>query len=96
MQSHGHAATDKAARYMTQLAKHWSHKFEVEFDAQHARIVLPLGTCRMTAGPDALDLVLDAPDADTLPRFEQVVADHLNRFAFREPELAVTWTRDQA
>lgn len=36
MQSHARLSTDKAARYMTQLAKHWSHKFAVTFDATTA------------------------------------------------------------
>ncbi len=52
LQAHARAATDKGARYMTQLAKHWSHKFETEFDERTARIELPVGTCRITAGPD--------------------------------------------
>ena len=52
MQSHARLHTDKAARYMTQLAKHWSHRFEVAFDATSARIPLPLGTCLMRAEPD--------------------------------------------
>ena len=32
MESHARVATEKAARYMIQLAKHWSHKFEVRYD----------------------------------------------------------------
>jgi hypothetical protein len=93
MQATAHAATDKAARYMTQLAKHWGHKFEVDLDDRQARIVLPIGVCRMTAYPDQLEVTAEAADAATLTRLETVVAEHLGRFAFREPELTLAWVR---
>lgn len=93
MQSIASVPTASAARYLSQLCKHWSHRFEVEFDAQSGRIALPLGVCRLTAGPDALGIVLEAADEDGLVKMEQVVADHLNRFAFREGELVFAWVR---
>ena len=93
MQSHARVATDKAARYMTQLAKHWSHKFEVVYDETSALFPLPLGTCHMTAHADGLDITLEAADLEGLTRLEDVVAKHLDRFAFREGELKYVWTR---
>ena len=93
MQSHARVATDKAARYMTQLAKHWSHKFEVVHDETSALFPLPLGTCHMTAHADGLDITLEAADLEGLTRLEDVVARHLDRFAFREGELKYGWTR---
>lgn len=93
MESHARVATDKAARYMAQLAKHWSHKFEVRLDATSATIALPLGTCQMTAHADGLDITIAAADHEDLARLEDVVARHLDRFAFREGELKYGWTR---
>lgn len=93
MQSIASVSTASASRYLSQLCKHWSHKFEVEFDAQSGRIALPLGVCRLTAGPDALGIVLEAADEAGLAKMEEVVADHLSRFAFREGELGFDWTR---
>jgi DNA-binding PadR family transcriptional regulator len=81
-------ATDRAARYMIQLAKHWSHKFEVTYDETSALIPLPLGTCRMLADPEGLDITVEAADLEGLARLEDVVAEHLLRFAFREPASA--------
>jgi hypothetical protein len=78
---------------MTQLAKHWSHKFEVAFDDRQARIDLPAGRLDMRADPEGLALVLDAEDEATVARLEGVVADHLARFAFREPEMKLNWVR---
>lgn len=93
MESHARVATDKAARYMIQLAKHWSHKFDVRYDDTSADFPLPLGLCRMTAHADGLDITVQAADEAGLTRLEDVVAKHLDRFAFREGELKYGWTR---
>ncbi|WP_168073433.1 DUF2218 domain-containing protein [Caulobacter sp. SSI4214] len=93
MESHARVITDKASRYMVQLAKHWSHKFEVRYDETSAFFPLPLGTCRMNAHPDGLDITIEAINLEGLARLEDVVARHLDRFAFREGELKYGWTR---
>jgi hypothetical protein len=82
------AATAHARKYMIQLCKHWSHKFEVSYDDEKGRIALPAGPLALEADAEGLTLTLDAPE-DQQERLQGVVADHLNRFAFREPfELA--------
>ena len=93
MQSHARLSTDKAARYMTQLAKHWSHKFVVTFDATTARIPLPIGDCRMLADATGLDITVETAGLEGLARLEDVVAEHLLRFAFREGVETLAWTR---
>ena len=93
MQSHARLPTDKAARYMTQLAKHWSHKFVVSLDETTARIPLPIGDCRMVADAEGLDISVEAPSPEGLTRLEDVVAEHLLRFAFRENVQTLAWTR---
>ena len=93
MQSLATVSTGNAARYLTQLCKHWSHRFAVAFDDASGRIELPAGLCRLTAGPGKLGVVIEAPDELALTRLETVVAEHLNRFAFREGALAFAWTR---
>lgn len=93
MQSHARLNTDKAARYMTQLARHWSHEYAVALDATSARIPLPLGACVMLAEPDGLNVTVEAPVMASLARLEDVVAEHLLRFAFREPIGRLAWTR---
>jgi hypothetical protein len=93
MQSHARLFTDKGARYMIQLAKHWSHKFVVSLDATTARIPLPLGDCRMIADETGLDITVEATSHESLARLEDVVAEHLLRFAFREGVEKLAWTR---
>jgi hypothetical protein len=83
--------TTNGSRYLQQLCKHWSHKFEVDFDADKGEITFPMGPIRMAAQAGALVVTIDpAPDAD-VERFKQVVADHLDRFAFKEAPLTFDW-----
>lgn len=93
MQSLASVSTVNAGRYLSQLCKHWSHKFVVAFDKTSGRIDLPAGVCLLTAGPGKLGLVLEAANDEGLTRLEDVVARHINRFAFREGELDFAWTR---
>lgn len=85
------AETAHASRYLQQLAKHWSHKFAVEFTAEAATIDLPMGRCALAADARGLDVVLTGqPDAD-MERFKAVVVEHLQRFGHRET-LVFDWT----
>jgi hypothetical protein len=92
---HGSAATDKAASYLQQLAKHWRHKFPVTSDAASTRIDLPSGKISMAAAPDRLRVwIAPGPEADGA-RLQQVFEDHINRFAFREAPLPFVWTQEE-
>ena len=83
-QAFAQVPTEHASRYLQQLAKHWAHKFPVEFTPEAATIDLPMGRCALNAQAVVLDVSLDgAPDAD-MDRFKTVVAEHLQRFGHRE------------
>jgi len=83
--------TASGSRYLQQLCKHWGHKFAVEFTPEAGRIDFPMGAIEMAADAAALTVTLrPAPEADGA-KFQQVVADHLNRFAHREGELGFDW-----
>ncbi|MCG6203399.1 DUF2218 domain-containing protein [Rhodopseudomonas sp. HC1] len=77
-------STAHASRYLQQLCKHWSHKFETEFDPVKGRIALPLGEARLEAEPACLVIHLTAADATSLATLKTVVVSHIERFAFRE------------
>lgn len=83
--------TTSGSRYLQQLCKHWSHKFETDFDAQQGSIAFPMGPIRLAAGPDALTVTIEPQEGADVERFKQVVADHLDRFAFREAPLTFDW-----
>lgn len=84
--------TASASRYLQQLAKHWSHKMTVTFDAEEGTIEFPNASrLEMRASADTLDLKLDVPEGEDSARMRSVVADHLDRFAFREAPLTFDW-----
>ena len=86
------APTSHASRYLQQLCKHWSHRFEVQFDPTAGRIDLGDGViCVLGATQARLDVELTAP-ADNADRMKDVVEKHLRRFAHREPDMAFVWT----
>ncbi|MCB8821832.1 DUF2218 domain-containing protein [Microvirga rosea] len=92
--SRSEVRTEHASKYLTQLSKHWSHRFpDLTYNAERADIPLPNGPCILEAGPDHLRITLSGASEEGISRMEQVVADHLLRFAFREP-LEIVWTRE--
>jgi hypothetical protein len=52
---------------------------------------LPLGSADLAAGDMALTVTCEVPADGDLDRMQTVVAEHLNRFAFREGELEFQW-----
>ena len=88
--SEAHVPTEHATSYLRQLCRHWSHRFPVTFDDVNGRIELPSAVCLLSADPAQLKVRLElAEDAD-VARMETVVAEHLQRFGFRE-QLQFAW-----
>lgn len=84
--------TDHASRYLQQLCKHWSHRFSVEFDAAAGKVPFsPENGLALAAEPGVLIMTLTVEKPEDLEHMQNVVADHLKRFAFRE-ELDLAWT----
>lgn len=94
LRSVGRAATANGGKYIRQLCKHWSHKFAVEETENGGVVHLPAATARMTAGDDQLVVTLETEDPAALERMKAVVAEHLDRFAFREAPLPFTWSAE--
>ena len=92
--SQARVPTSEASRYLKQLCRHWSHKFPVEETQDHGMV--PFGedkVCTFVASDEALLMKVATPDAAALTRLENVVADHLLRFAFREHLGEIHWSR---
>lgn len=84
--------TQEASRYLQQLCKHWSHKFEVQFTPQEGRVPFSAeSVCLLQAAPDALGVRIEAPGAAEAARLGDVVFRHLERFSFRDPLPAPSW-----
>ena len=88
--------TAHASKYLVQLSKHWSHRFpRLTYTPERADIPMPLGPVVLEAHSDVLEATVSAESAEDLDRAEQVLAEHLRRFAFRE-ELTIAWKRKQS
>ena len=93
--------TAHASKYLQQLCKHWQHNLAVEFTPDHGTVTFPrdargatwTGDALVTfdAGADTLSIRIDASSDAHLETMKDVVARHLDRFAFREAPLAFAW-----
>ncbi|WP_419828167.1 DUF2218 domain-containing protein [Sphingomonas sp.] len=94
--------TAQASRYLQRLCKHWSHNLAVDFDERAGRVTFPRdargaswasdGEVRFAAHDDRLDVTVNGSSAAQVEALEEVVARHLDRFAFREAPLTFAWT----
>ena len=82
--------TEKASGYLQQLCKHFGHKIAVEYTPEAGWIQFEFGRADLSAGPDGLKITATAEEEDSLARLKQVLASHLERFAFRE-DLKFNW-----
>jgi hypothetical protein len=85
--------TANASKYLQQLCKHWSHRLAVDLKENTGTVVFPDAVATMTASSAELIIVLEAETDETLDRIKSVVANHLDRFAFREAPLEFKWGR---
>lgn len=88
--------TDHASKYLQQLCKHWSHRLDVDFDAQNGRVrfdkvVKNECVATFSATDSDLDILLSAASKASLGMVTKAIEDHLRRFAFRE-DLSIVWT----
>lgn len=93
--------TENGSRYLQQLCKHWAHNLAVEFTPDHGTITFPKdargaewaadGLVTMDATAQSLACRVDASSPEHLEALKEVLARHLDRFAFREAPLRFEW-----
>ncbi len=91
--SRAEVKTEHGTSYLRQLCRHWAHKYPVEFDDRQGRIELPKAVCSLAAGAEALQVVVEVSDAANQEHMEGAVAEHLQRFGFKET-LVFDWVRE--
>ncbi len=89
--------TASAARYMTQLCKHFAHKIPVTLNERDGRMVFGAGVCDVVAEETGLRMLASAEHEAGLLQLQSVVIRHLQRFAFREmteeAAASIVWVR---
>ena len=83
--------TAQASKYLQQLCKHFAHKLPAQYDEHAGTLDFPAGRATLKAENGLLKLHVEAKDEAGVKSLEDVVARHLERFAFRET-LAIVWT----
>jgi hypothetical protein len=83
--------TTNAAKYLQQLCKHWSHKFEVDLNDRSGVVRFPAATVTLECQADTLHVSIEGDESE-VERMKGVVATHLDRFALREAPLQFDWS----
>jgi hypothetical protein len=76
---------------MNRLAKHFEHRVTVERQERRASVAFPGAPCAMQASDTHLDIRIEAQDAATLTRIQEVVTKHLKQVASQET-FEVEWS----
>lgn len=84
-------ATPNGGKYVRQLCKHWSHKLEVEQEGDSGKVVFPSGVATMAADGEGIAIEVTGENRDDVRQLADVVARHVDRFAFREDPLTYDW-----
>lgn len=91
--SHTVVHTTQGKKLVTRLGRHWGHKFDVILtDTQLTVPFNPEAQALLRVKEEALEIELRHSQADELATLQQVVAEHLQRFAGEET-LQFNWRR---
>lgn len=88
----GFAPTRSGDKYVQQLVKHWSHKFDTSYADGVG--ILPFSaeaTARLCSVADGIRMELTTADPERAETLKGVIERHIDRFAYREAPLAYSW-----
>lgn len=88
--------TGNGGKYVRQLCKHWSHKLQTEIDGDQGRVTFPTAIAEMVGDAEGIAITISGQDRADVERLTDVVARHLDRFAFREAPLTYDWHWQEA
>jgi hypothetical protein len=85
-------ATPSGGKYIRQLCKHWSHKLEVEQEGDTGKVTFPNAVATMSADEEGIAIRITGENREEVEQLTDVVARHIDRFAFREAPLKYDWS----
>lgn len=83
--------TENGDKYVRQLCKHWSHKLETAVDGDTGTVTFPNAVATMAADGEGIAISITGENREDVERLTGVVAEHIDRFAFREGPLTYAW-----
>jgi hypothetical protein len=83
--------TAHGGKYVQQLCKHWAHKLPVELDGDTGVVTFVGAVATMKADGEVIEVSVRGNDHDQVDQLKDVVARHIDRFAFREAPLTYDW-----
>jgi len=93
--------TVNGAKYLQQVCKHWAHNLAVTFDDERGEIIFPRngrggdwpGDAKVTLEvvEEGLSCHISASAQGQLEGLKGAVTRHVDRFAFREAPLEISW-----
>ena len=91
----GRAKTASGSKCVQQLCKHWGHRFEAQFSENRGQVRFPSAVATMEASAEALLVTIETDDTESIEQFQKILANHLDRFAFREAPLSLKWSENE-
>lgn len=83
--------TGAGAKYVQQLCKHWAHKLPVTLEGETGIVTFEGAVATMRSEAQTIEVSIRGEDREVIERLKDVVAKHLDRFAFREAPLTFDW-----
>lgn len=93
IETQAHVATANGVKYVQQLCKHFGHKIPTTFADGRGECKFDVGSALMDADQNGMNIKVSAADDVGSQRIQHVIESHLERFAFRESLLPLTWGR---
>ncbi len=87
----GRVATPSGGKYVRQLCKHWSHKLETHVEGDRGTVTFPSATVVLDADSAGIAISITGASREDIEALPDVVARHIDRFAFREAALDYVW-----
>jgi hypothetical protein len=83
--------TQSGGKYVRQICKHWSHKLETHVDGDTGTVTFPVAVATMAADGEGISIAITGSKREDVEGLTDVLARHIDRFAFREAPLSYTW-----
>ncbi len=76
-EAHVALQAEKADKYFTSLAKHFSKKVTVETQQDISKVYFPMGTCQMKLSQNTMSFLCEADEEEALSTVKNIMTSHI-------------------